>query len=159
MPLSLITDRVQADVDQLKTIRAKLNNPSIGWSGLTGAEQAAWTAGKGANNTADLNRVGTAVQTLADLLVGYGYSITVNPRADWSEAEEPEQAAELAAYLADVQALKDRFYGAGVLPVDLELVTVEGLNNIEKLLLEVETNINNMIAAFWRCGELRCGEQ
>ena len=154
MPLSLITDRTQANVDQLKAIKAKLNAGTA----LTTAEQAAWAAGKGGNNIADLNRVGAAVAALAATLAGYGYSVTVNPRTDWSAAENPQQATEMAAYLADVQALKDGFYGATPLPADMAGVTVGELNNIEKLLLEIERNITWMVAGFRKCGTFKSGQ-
>jgi hypothetical protein len=154
MPLSLITDRTQAQVDELKAIRAKLNTGVA----LTTAEQASWEAGKGGNNVADLNRVGSAVAMLRDILAEYGYTVNVTPKTDWEDTDTPQRVIEMAVYLRNVQTLKDAFYGSTPLPTSMVGITVTDLNNIEQLLLEIETNINNMIAALWRCGELRCGE-
>ena len=61
--LNLITDRTQADVDCVRQLAAK------GWAAMTAEERAAWNGGlKGAYNASDLNRVGSAVEYVANRL-------------------------------------------------------------------------------------------
>jgi hypothetical protein len=105
-------------------------------------------------NATDLNRVGGAVQYLADLLASHGYAVSVSPKTDWAIADIPTPA-QMAAYLADVEAIKDKFYGTAPLPGAMDDLTAEGANNIERLLLEVEDAIRRMAATIdlgWTMG-------
>ncbi len=110
-----------------------------------------------AYNAADLNRVGEAVAYIADLLNGYGYAVTVSPKTDWTRGDIP-RVTDMTAYLADLNALKAAFYGTTELPADMDDLTAEGANNIERLLLEIETYINRMIAGFRKCGTFKSGQ-
>lgn len=95
--LNLITDRTQADADEVKRLAAK------GYAAMTTEEKAAWDAGlKGAYNASDLNRVGSAVGYVAGRLTDAGYGIDVSPHVGWTEGGIPD-AEEAAAYLACVQ--------------------------------------------------------
>lgn len=111
---------------------------------------------KGYCNASDLNRVGAAVQYLADLLNGYGYPVTVNPKVNWTASDIPA-VTQMTAYLADLATLKAAFYGTVVLPSTMSNLTHEQANNIESLLLEIETNINGMTAAFRHSGAIISG--
>lgn len=108
----------------------------------------------------DINRVGTDVQHLSDLLNGYGYSVTVNPKTDWAQTDAPDRPnqTDMTTYLADVAAIKMAFYGTQTIPAVMDKMFPEDANNIEKLLVEVEGYINNMVAAFWYSGEIYSGE-
>ena len=112
---------------------------------------------KGAYNAADLNRVGHNLDFLADLLNGYGYLVSVSPKTDWTLEDIP-RASDMAQYLADLNALKDKFYGTTELPDSMNNLTVTAANNIEKLLLEIETYINRMVAGFRKCGTFKSGQ-
>ncbi|MEA4894564.1 MAG: hypothetical protein VB064_04805 [Oscillospiraceae bacterium] len=105
----------------------------------------------------DLNRVGSNIQYLADLLHSFGYAVTVSPKTDWEITDIPI-LAQMATYLADLNALKAAFYGTTPLPGSMDNLTAEQANNIERLLIETETNINRMILSFWGCAEIGCGE-
>ena len=64
---TLIVDRTQADVEEVRRIRNKIL--SGGLSSLTSAERTAWLGGmKASYNYMDLNRVGEAVNFLRDEL-------------------------------------------------------------------------------------------
>ncbi|MEL4106773.1 hypothetical protein AAFA46_08060 [Oscillospiraceae bacterium WX1] len=150
MALTLITDRTTADVTRVKTLRSKIN--AEGWTALTPVEQMEWLAGmKGSYNSNDLNRVGEAVQYLAGLLNGYGYPVTVNPKTDWVQGNIPT-STQMAAYLTDVAAIKARFYGTTEIPGAMNNLAYEQANNIELLLLEVDTLIIGMVTAFQYAG-------
>ena len=78
MMTNLIYDRTPEDVAEVRRLLAKLD-PETG-NGLTAAEQAKWDAGlKGAYNFTDLNRVESAVKTLASALTSAGYPVSVTP--------------------------------------------------------------------------------
>ena len=78
MMTNLIYDRTLEDVAEVRRLLAKLD-PETG-DGLTAAEQAKWDAGlKGAYNFTDLNRVESAVKTLAAALTSAGYPVAVTP--------------------------------------------------------------------------------
>ena len=111
----------------------------------------------GGYHLTDLNRVGEAVQYLAGLLAGYGYPVDVSPKTDWTQADFI-RASDAAQYLADVQALKAAFYGATALPSTMDGLTVAGANNIERLLREIYTHIQHMIADWIYSGEIYSGE-
>lgn len=147
-----VTDRTQADVDRVKALNAK------GWEAMTEAERTEWLAGlKGAYNVSDLNRVEHNVAYLAELLGEYGYSVTVSPKVDWQVDDIP-CAADMDAYLSDVKALKAAFYGTTPLPESMNKISYTDANNIEKLLLEIETYINRMVAGFRKCGTFKSGQ-
>ena len=78
MMTNLVYDRTSEDVAEVRRLLAKLD-PETG-DGLTAAEQAKWDAGlKGAYNFTDLNRVESAVKTLAAALTSAGYPVAVTP--------------------------------------------------------------------------------
>ena len=108
-------------------------------------------------NATDLNRVGEAVQYVADLLNGYGYLVAVTPKTDWAISDIP-RAADMTQYIADLNTLKNAFYGTTELPDSMNSLAVTAANNIEKLLLEIEDYITNMAAAFVYSGEVYGGE-
>lgn len=153
MSLELITDRTATDITALTALRDKIKNRTA-----TVDEWTQWLVGShGAYNASDLNRVGDAVAYLAALLNGYGYSVTVNPKTDWVPGDIPRES-DMVQYLADVQAIKDKFYGTTPLPESMNHINHHDANNIEKLLLEVETYINRMVAGFRKCGTFRSGQ-
>lgn len=153
MALNLITDRTQADVDALKSLLRK------GAAGMTASERLGFSMAlnRGAYNYTDYNRVGAAVAELAGMLNANGYAVSVTAKSDWTE-DDNIAGADRAAYLADLEALKEVFYGTTALPDAWENITFEDANNVEKLLLEIEWNIYCMLASFIYSGEAFCGE-
>src|SRR5699024_7381644 len=71
--IRLITDRTQADLDQLKAILRRFANgtqTAADWTAMNNPSQ------RGAYNDTDLNRVGAAVALLTESLNGQGYDLT-----------------------------------------------------------------------------------
>ena len=153
--LNLITDRTQADVDYA----ARLN--AAGWDGMTADERTAWTLGlKGTYDYTDLNRVGNAVAYVAGRLTGAGYALNVNPKIDWTE-DDTQRAADMASYLADISAIRNALIVPPAIPEvpdDMEGLTYEEANDIERILLAVDALITNMINAYFYSNEIVCGE-
>ena len=152
MAATLITDRTQADVDALKALLKK------DIQSMTLAELAVFTAPhKGAYSYADYNRVGEAVEDLAEILELNGIGVSVTAKTDWTPTDNITQS-DRATYLADLNALKDAFYGTTELPTAWENITFEDANNAEKLLLEIAQNVYCMQASFTYSGEVYSGE-
>lgn len=153
--LSFITDRTQRDVARVKALAKK------GWAAMTEQERTEWLGEmKGAYNASDLNRVGQAISYIADLLTGYGYSVQVSPKTDWTMSDIPTRE-QLEQYLANVAALRQAL---PVLPTtpeappDMEGLTWAEANDIEKILVDINHLITNMTAAWFYSGDLYAGE-
>lgn len=153
---TLVTDRSEAD---LKELEALLSRPMSQWT----AEELAWfdeDKSKGAYNCTDLNRVGNAISYISDLLNGYGYSVQVSPKTDWAIGDIPT-TSQLQQYLADVSALRavlELLPTTPEVPADMEGLTVQESNDIEKILVDIDHLITNMTAAWFCSGELYAGE-
>lgn len=152
---NLITDRTQADVDRVRYLA------QLGWAGMTEAEQAEWqTALKGAYNADDLNRVGAAMNYVADRLTEQGYAPSVSPKTDWSESAWLTPDAALV-YLADLAELRRQFammQTTPEVPDDMERLTYQEANNIEKILEDIDTLLTNAALAWRYSGDLFSGE-
>lgn len=144
--MEFIVDRTQAHVDLLKKLQ------SVGWANLSSYEQEQWygEASKGAYNYTDLNRVETAVATLAEDL-----GLTLTTKTNWTVWDIPTRT-DMARYLSNVKRIRDACPGEmefPTLPDDMSDLTYEAANNIETVLLMVFAG--NPVA---RSGEVYCGE-
>lgn len=156
---TLVTDRTAADVQRWKSLRDK------GFANMTATEQAEWKAGnmKGAYNTGDLNRVGEILNYLHDRLVDANYityQTTFTARTNWAATSIPT-ADDLTHYLWCVSVIREamaQFETTPPAPEDTGALNYTEANNIEKILLDVETLINNMLAARHFCGDVYAGE-
>lgn len=151
---SLIYNRTKADVDRWEELKAK------GFKAMTAEEQAEWMAAmKGAYNYTNLNRVGQAIAYIASVLNGYGYDIAVSPKTDWIEKDIPT-LEQLNAYLANVSIVRAALATLPTtpdVPADMDALTVEEANAIEKILVDLDTQLNRMATTFIPCGEAFCG--
>lgn len=164
---TLITDRSQADVSRAAYLRAGYNAGT-----LTVAEKAEWDGSdlRGAYNASDLNRVGEACAYLYGELARFGYTVPgyVPLKTDWyTETDEtppnPENypaQEKMQTYLSTVAALKAVFDTAIALPDTMSRLTVEGANNIERVFVEIDATLRQMVYAFHRTDEfgLHSGE-
>lgn len=112
---------------------------------------------KGSYRATDLNRVGFAVRYLADVLRLHGITVSVYPKLSWTDGEWVTPAA-VQTYLADVQALRGSLKLAKdtpEAPSDMEKLTYTEANQIEMILIALDTHIRNMLAtvdAGWGSG-------
>lgn len=155
---ALITDRTFADVQRWRTLRDK------GYANMSEAEREEWDAGnmKGAYNTSDLNRVGAALNYLRDRLSAASYlsERSVAAKTDWATADVPT-GADLTKYLEYVSTIRGamaQFPTTPPTPKNTGSLEYQEANNIERILLDVNLLINNMLAARCYCGELYSGE-
>lgn len=162
--LNLIYDRTESDETASAAIRKsyqKLGN----WSGLTDAEKAQLERGTLTYNT--LNRVESAVKTLAAALTAAGYPVEVTPVLKGSKAEDREwqegdvlYRPQWTTYLANVQALRDAYYTlaeTGELPAPEDKLKYTGANTIEKVLADIDLLLDGMKSIYRRAGTFTAG--
>lgn len=135
--MELITDRTQTDV--------LLRTPK----GCYGAE--------------DLNRVESAVRTLADEMAALGeHCPPLTTRTDWQFTAlfDPNRwvtAEQMERYLNNVRLLAAAYGLQPVLPSSMERLDWQGANRIEQQLALLEKYIENQKSARQFCGAAECG--
>lgn len=154
---TLVTDRTQADVAYAQVLAKKISAGAA-----TEAELAKWNAAalKGSYNASDLNRVGAAMQYVADRLNGFGYAVSISPKVDWLETDSPRQS-DMEAYLFQLIALRNAFavmQSTPSVPLDMEELTVAEANNIEKILEDIDILLTRSAQAWYYSGDLFSGE-
>ena len=111
-------------------------------------------------NASDLNRGGAAVQYVAERFAAQGYAVTVSPKTDWLASDIPT-AAELENYRQNIAALRALL---AVMPTTPEApdsmawLTYTEANDIERILLDLDTLLTNAALAWYQSGELYAGE-
>lgn len=132
--LHLITDRTKADV-------------------INGTEKGSYTA-------SDLNRVGAAMNYVADRLRAAGYDPHISPKTDWKETDYPTPQT-MERYLGDLEELRWQFSVMQIthtVPKDMVNLTYQEANDIERILEDVDALITNIMAGWFYSGELYSGE-
>ena len=113
---------------------------------------------KGCYNATDMNRVSTAVQTLAAELNAAGYTVEILPQT-FAETDIV-RLSQWRQYLANVQALRDAYYTlaeTGQLPDVADRLDYIGANTIEKILADIDLLIGWMKSSYRRCGTFQAG--
>lgn len=108
---------------------------------------------KGTYNASDLNRVQSACNEIAAELTAAGIPVTLTwTRSSWAVSYIPTEA-EMTEYLENIGIIKAALpNNAPAPPATMAYLTYEGANDIERMLYEVETLLNNMLAIFPRAG-------
>lgn len=147
---TLITDRTQADVERWAYLRDK------GWANMSEDERAEWDSDmKGSYNASDLNRVGEAMNYLAGRFRQYGYSVIIHPKTDYVPSDIPRES-DMAQYLDDLRVLRSVFEVLSTtpeVPEDMEDLTQEEANDIERILLDINAVIEKVFRSFLRSGQ------
>lgn len=131
---TLITDRTQADVDAGNA--------------------------KGSYKAEDLNRVGSAMNYVADRLRAAGYDPHITPKTDWKDDEWVNLAAQ-AVYLGDLAELRSQFSVMRTtpsVPKGVVSLTHQEANDIERILEDMDVLLTNIMAGRFYSGELYAGE-
>lgn len=152
--LHLIFDRSKADVRRVQELAAK------GWPNLTEDEKAEWLAEshKGAYNYTDLNRVGAAVNFVAERLTEWGYPYAPNMRTNW-QAQDLFYEADLREYLAAVDELRARLaHYADTPETPAGLAHWREANDIEQIIHDVYELLQRMIEGLPWADVEYCGD-
>lgn len=152
--MNLIYDRTAEDVERALALAKKAEAGT-----LTDAEKTEWLAGmKGCYNAADMNRVEAAVQTLAAELNAAGYTVEIIPQS-FAESDII-RLSQWRKYLANVQALRDAYTALSTtpeLPQPTDKLGIEGANNIERVLADIDMLINGMKSIYRKAGTFTAG--
>lgn len=114
---------------------------------------------KAYHNTVDMIRIATAINQVAAALDSYGYNQTVSERLIWNDWDYTE--INLEHIRSDIQTFIYVFTvnsDTPALPGNLDHMTIDKANAIEKILYDLNVNIQNMIDAFIYSGEIYSGE-
>ena len=154
---TLITDRTQADVSRVQELASKIRSGTASESELAEFNSAAM---KGAYNYNDLNRVGFAMQYLAERLKTFGYSVNIYPKTDWTELEWPTPS-DMDLYLSNLAALRSAFVqmqSTPNVPNSLNKMSIVEANNIEKILEDIDFLLTCSAQGWYFSGDLFSGE-
>lgn len=124
------------------------------------AEDVANKTAKGFYNASDLNRVGAAVQYVAERFAAQGYTVAVRPKTDWLASDIPT-ASELETYrqnIATLRALLAVTPTTPEAPDSMAGLTYTEANSIERILLDLDTLLTNAALAWYQSGEIYAGE-
>ena len=143
--LKLITDRSSADVIYTEELASKIKQG--GTAALSGPELAQWLGGmRGAYSLSDLNRVESAVQILKNELAAIGYSVTVNVKTNWLDADRPTPT-EMTRYLNNINSLVAGFFVRPTtpsVPASMEKLDYVKANAIEQILTDIAAIIDGI---------------
>ena len=124
------------------------------------AEDVANKTAKGFYNASDLNRVGAAVQYVAERFTAQGYTVTVHPKTDWLASDIPT-ASELETYRQNIASLRGLIAvmkSTPETPETMRFLDYIKANDIERILLDLDALLTNAAAAWYQSGELYAGE-
>lgn len=161
--MNLITDRTYSDVERWKFLRSK------GWQNMTLIERQEWmgeisptpSATKGMYTHRDLNRVESAVESITAKFRERGYDVSdIVVKTNWTYSDTFRDT-DMVRYLGNISKLCSFF------PVYSDTPSVPNINDkfnyklandIEKILIDVETIFSGLSDSQYYCGELFAGE-
>lgn len=131
---TLITDRTQADVDARN--------------------------GKGTYNASDLNRVAVAMNYVAGRLESAGYDPHISQKTDWKDDDwvDPAAQAVYLGYLAELRSQFAMMQTTPPVPNDMEKLTYQEANDIEKILEDIDRLLANASQAWFYSGDIYASE-
>ena len=131
---TLITDRTQADVDARN--------------------------GKGTYNASDLNRVAAAMNYVAGRLESDGYDPHISPKTGWKDDDwvDPAAQAVYLGYLAELRSQFAMMHTTPPVPNDMEKLTYQEANDIEKILEDIDRLLTNASQAWFYSGDIYASE-
>ena len=112
---------------------------------------------KGAYNYTDLNRIETWCEYLKTELNEDGYITNITTKTNWTAADFPTQA-ELERIRSNVSTLKTAFYAYTNVPANMNKMTYQKANTIEKVLDEMFNRLWGMENWYVYSGVSRSGQ-
>lgn len=142
-----ITDRTSDDVAQVKSLALKAKTGI--W---TEEEQAKWAAGmKGALSYMDYNRIEGGIQEIAGIL-----NASVSVKTNW-DVNGYLTSSDASRWLSNIRTIRSLCSGKNdtpQTPVSLNYLHYTIINQVEEILLDIETIANNHLIY---CSEPVCG--
>lgn len=152
MSLSMITDRTEASVAVAKSLLLKAQ------SGQTLTAEEISAIEKGICSITMLNRVENAQKELAETLNSMNYSVSIENK-NWTYAEIFSYMDYLRI-IGNLNKLKNAYYVLSTTPrTPTYIYGWNEANAIEKILVDIESVINDMKSKYRECGTFNCGEE
>ena len=124
------------------------------------AEDVAQKTAKGFYNATDLNRVSAAVEYVAGRFQALDYDCPVSVKKDWSESDTPT-ASQMETYRQNIAILRRQIavmQSTPETPETIRQLNYIRANNIEQILLDLDTLIEKLMKSWYFSGELYAGE-
>lgn len=124
------------------------------------AEDVAQKTAKGFYNATDLNRVGAAVEYVAGRFQVLGYDCPVSVKKDWSESDTPT-ASQMEVYRQNIVTLRRQIavmQSTPETPETMRFLNYIKANDIERILLDLDTLLDKLTKSWYFSGELYAGE-
>lgn len=112
---------------------------------------------KGHYNYIDLNRIESWCQYLAERLTSYSYTVSILTKTNWTMLDFPTQS-EMERIRQNINTLKQAYFSFTQIPGNLEYMTWEKANDIEKILNEIDYILRHMENNLVYCGVAGCGQ-
>ena len=112
---------------------------------------------KGYYNYTDLNRIETWCEYLANLLNSYSYPVSIAIKKNWNMSDLPN-TDDMERIRSNVNVIKTAFHAYTDVPENLNYMTIEKANAIEKILSEIDFLTKNMISSFRYSNTFNSGE-
>jgi len=152
----MITDRTKADVDAARELLEQLKT-IVPFPDLSDDEEMIMERGTYTSNS--LNRVESKQKELAELLNSYLYMIHIKNKTDW-EASDVFDYTDYVRYLGNLDKLKQSFFVYPDTPnTPTYLYDYTNANAVEKILMDIENMIYDMVSHFRECDTFYCGEE
>lgn len=149
----MVTDRTQYDVDEAKRIRAEKIQKEIT---PTTAEIAQLERGTLTINT--LNRIEEKQEELKELINGLGYYNTPIVNKSWKHSDIFSQA-DFDRIVENDRILRNAFFVYSDTPnVPSAKLHFQNINDLEKILVDLDVMINDVKSYYAECGNTECGE-
>lgn len=149
----MIINRTASDVELAKTLRAKIQSGNQ----LTDAEVLSIERGTLTINT--LNRIENKMSELQTRLNLYVYMISGVIVKSWQHEDYFVHDLEITRWQNNLEILKDAFYTyTGTPNPPNSVLNYQGANDVERILFDVESILDDMISRFRECGTFECGE-
>lgn len=154
--LNLITDRTIADVERWQTLDSK------GWAAMSAEEQTEWMGEmKGRYGYTDMNRVEAAVETIATILMEYGYIKSLPTiKTTWNLWSVPT-VSDMERYLCNISLLRSLVPGYPTtpsVPDATQPLDYNTANDIEKILEDLYDIATKIPNSWYHTGEIYAGE-
>ncbi|MBQ8298669.1 MAG: hypothetical protein IJX99_02195 [Clostridia bacterium] len=128
---SLIFDRTQSDITNLTS--------------------------KGYYNHTDLNRIEQWCNYLAGVLNNYNYIVNITTKTNWTMLDLPTQS-KIERIRKNINTLKQAYFSFTKIPSNLDYMTCQKANDIEKILHEIDYILMWMENNFVYSGVANCGQ-
>ena len=150
----MITDRTSSDVALAKVIRLKMQAQQA----LTDAEKAQLE--RGACTITMLNRINSKISDLESALNALAYRVAPTKNTVAKSYADIFTAEEYSSIFESLNKLKQAFYIYSETPQTPEyMYGYLEANNIEQILVDIETMLTDMKDKFRQCGTFQCGEE